>query len=77
MTAVNPRDAGAADVSFTQGRTPMAIDGVGLMGTGGHTLGETADLRTLPLNARRVALLLARLARAPRPLGPGGAGPRP
>ena len=70
VTLANPRDAGAADVSFTQGLTPMALDGLGLMGTGGHTVLETADLRTLPLNAARVAVLLARLARAPRPLGP-------
>lgn len=73
VALANPRDAGAADVSFTQGLTPMALDGLGLMGTGGHTVHETADLRTLPLNATRVAVLLARLARAPRPLGPPAA----
>jgi glutamate carboxypeptidase len=69
VTAGDPRNAGAADVSFTQGLTPMAIDGVGLMGTGGHTVRETADLRTLPLNAKRVAVMLSRLAQAPRPFG--------
>jgi len=69
VAAVDPRNAGAADVSFTQGLTPMAIDGVGMMGSGGHTTDETADLRTMPLNAKRVALLLARIARRgpPRP----------
>jgi glutamate carboxypeptidase len=70
VTLANPRDAGAADISFTQGLAPMGLDGLGLMGSGGHTTRETADLRTLPLNARRVAVLLSRLARAPRPLGP-------
>ncbi len=64
VTAVDPARAGAADVSFTAGRVAMALDGVGLMGTGGHTVQETADLRTLPLQARRVAVLLARLAAA-------------
>jgi glutamate carboxypeptidase len=78
--ADDPRMAGAADVSFTQGLTPRAIDGVGLMGSGGHTTAETADLRTLPLNARRVALLLSRLSRTPRSPRPAdtrdGAKPR-
>jgi glutamate carboxypeptidase len=43
----------------------MILDGVGLMGDGGHTVNETADLRTLPSQTRRAALLLYRLARAP------------
>jgi glutamate carboxypeptidase len=41
----------------------MILDGVGLMGDGGHTVNETADLRTLPSQTRRAALLLYRLAR--------------
>jgi glutamate carboxypeptidase len=41
----------------------MAIDGVGMMGSGGHTVDELADLRTLPMNAKRVAVLLYRLTR--------------
>lgn len=64
VSAADPARAGAADISFTSGRVEMALDGVGLMGSGGHTVQETADLRTLPLNAKRVALLLHRLARA-------------
>jgi glutamate carboxypeptidase len=64
VTAVDPSRAGAADVSFTAGHVARAIDGVGLMGDGGHTEGETADLRTLPMNAKRVAVLLSRLAAA-------------
>ena len=62
VTAVDPRDAGAADISFVAARVDMAIDGVGLSGTGGHTLEETADLSALPIQAARVALLLHRLA---------------
>ncbi|HEX9166793.1 MAG TPA: M20/M25/M40 family metallo-hydrolase [Gemmatimonadales bacterium] len=64
VSTADPARAGAADISFTSGRVEMALDGVGLMGSGGHTVNETADLRTLPLNAKRVALLLHRLARA-------------
>ena len=58
---VDPRLAGAADISFTSGHVPMALDGIGLMGSGGHTVRETADLRTLPSQAQRVAVLLSRL----------------
>ncbi|HEX7063150.1 MAG TPA: M20/M25/M40 family metallo-hydrolase [Woeseiaceae bacterium] len=61
VTAVNPRDAGAADISFTAGRVAMALDGIGLMGTGGHTVEETADLTTLTSQAKRAALLMYRL----------------
>jgi len=58
---VDPSKAGAADVSFTAGRVEGALDGLGLMGTGGHTVEETADLRTLAGQAKRVAVLLYRL----------------
>jgi glutamate carboxypeptidase len=61
VTAVNPDKAGAADVSFIAGQARMILDGIGLMGTGGHTVNETADLRTLPSQTKRVAVLLARL----------------
>ncbi len=63
VAAVDPARAGAADISFTAGLVDMALDGVGLMGTGGHTVEETADLTTLPLQAKRIAVLLHRLAR--------------
>ena len=63
VTATDPARAGAADISFTAGRTPMALDALGLKGDGGHTVNETADLRTLPVQAKRAAVLLARLAR--------------
>lgn len=61
VTAVDPARAGAADISFVAGLVEMAIDGLGLMGTGGHTVEETVDLTTLPLQAKRVAVLLHRL----------------
>ena len=63
VVAVNPDKAGAADVSFVAGHVPMILDGVGLMGTGGHTVNETADMRTLPSQTKRVAVLLSRLHR--------------
>lgn len=58
----DPSRAGAADVSFCDGLVDMALDGVGLMGDGGHTVDETANLRTLPTQAKRMAVALARLA---------------
>ena len=61
VTADDPRAAGAADVSFTAQHVEMALDGLGLMGTGGHTDQETADLRTLPMQAKRAAVLIYRL----------------
>lgn len=63
VVAVDPDKAGAADVSFVAGHAGMILDGVGLMGSGGHTANETADLRTLPSMAKRMAVLLSRLRR--------------
>jgi glutamate carboxypeptidase len=57
----DPARAGAADVSFTAGKVEMAMDGLGLMGSGGHTVQEVGNLRTLPMNAKRVGVTLARL----------------
>lgn len=39
----------------------MALDGLGLMGRGDHTAGETADPATLPSQTKRAALLMYRL----------------
>ena len=64
VEAVDPSRAGAADVSFTEGHVGMAIDGIGMRGDGGHTVGETADLRWLGWQAKRAALMLARLPAA-------------
>jgi len=61
VAAVDPAKAGAADISFTAEHVDAALDGLGLMGTGGHTVDETADLRTLSSQAKRVAILLYRL----------------
>jgi glutamate carboxypeptidase len=48
------------------GSVEMALDGLGLAGTDGHTVQETADLASLGRESQRVALLLKRLAEAPR-----------
>jgi glutamate carboxypeptidase len=63
VVAVDPDKAGAADVSFVAGHAGMILDGIGLMGSGGHTVNETADLTTLPSMTKRIAVLLSRLQR--------------
>ncbi len=63
VTAINPRNAGAADISFVAERVDMALDGLGLMGTGGHTVNEVADLGTLDSQTARAAVLLYRLGK--------------
>jgi hypothetical protein len=40
----------------------MVIDAMGLKGSGGHTVLETARLGTLAVQAKRVAVALSRLA---------------
>lgn len=62
VTAVDPRRAGAADISFAADYVEMALDGIGLMGEGGHTVDETADLTTLGMQTKRAAVLLYRLS---------------
>jgi glutamate carboxypeptidase len=63
VSAVSPDKAGAADVAFVAGQVPEIIDAAGLKGHDDHSPGETADLRTLPVQIKRAAVLLARLSR--------------
>jgi glutamate carboxypeptidase len=42
----------------------MIIDAVGLKGTDDHSPSETADLRTLPMQAKRAAILMLRLGKS-------------
>lgn len=61
VTAIDPRNAGAADVAFTAEHVKMALDGLGMGGTAGHTVNEEGDLSTLRSQAKRAALLMYRL----------------
>ncbi len=63
VTAVDPRNAGAADVSFTAGLVDMAIDGLGPGGGNDHTVDEWILLPTLSMQAKRAAVMIMRLAR--------------
>ena len=62
VTAVDPSKAGAADVAFIAGIVPMVIDGIGLSGHDDHSERETADLRMLPSQTKRAAVLMLRLS---------------
>jgi glutamate carboxypeptidase len=64
---VDPSRAGAADVAFVASIVPMLIDGVGLMGHDDHSDKETADLRTLPTQTKKAAILISRLGGGVRP----------
>lgn len=62
VTAVNPRNAGAADISFTSGYVDMAIDGLGLTGgSGDHTVNEKGNLNYISIQAKRAAVTIYRL----------------
>ncbi|MEO8619412.1 MAG: M20/M25/M40 family metallo-hydrolase [bacterium] len=61
VTGVDPSRAGAADVAFIAAMVPRKIDGIGLSGHDDHSAKETADLRMLPVQTKRAALVLHRL----------------
>ncbi|WP_026933312.1 M20/M25/M40 family metallo-hydrolase [Christiangramia echinicola] len=60
---VNPRNAGAADISFTAGHVEMAVDGLGLSGADDHTINETGNINMVGVQAKRAAILMYRLSK--------------
>jgi glutamate carboxypeptidase len=65
MPQGDPANRGAGDISFV-----AFIDGLvgmGMAGEGSHAPGETADLKSLDVQAKRAALLMTRLSKEPRP----------
>lgn len=63
VLAVDPRKAGAADISFVANHVEMALDGLGLMGKGGHTIKEIADISSLASQTKRAAIVMYRLSK--------------
>jgi len=64
MPQGDPAKRGAGDIAFV-----AFIDGLvglGMAGEGSHAPGETADLRSLDVQANRAALLMSRLSKEPR-----------
>ena len=60
IEAVDPGKRGAADISFAAQHT-AALGGLGVVGRGAHTPDETIDLGSIPVMAKRAALLIYRL----------------
>ena len=58
LRPTDPGRAGAADVAFAALHVDMAIDGLGLVGSGDHTEQETADLTTMHMQTKRAAVLM-------------------
>ena len=63
VEAVDPGERGAADISFVAADVGAALDGLGVVGDGGHTVQEMVDLGSLPFMAKRAAVLIYRLTK--------------
>lgn len=59
----DPADRGAADISFVAPHVD-GLDGLGVWGSGSHTPEESVDLTSLPIVAKRAAVLIHRLTEA-------------
>jgi glutamate carboxypeptidase len=62
MQPADPMLRGAGDASFVAPFVAV-LDGIGAPETGMHAPGESVDLARLPLQSKRIALLIYRLTR--------------
>jgi glutamate carboxypeptidase len=62
LEALDPGLRGAADISFVAPYTD-GLSGIGTYGSGAHSPDETVDLTSLPLAAKRAAVLMYRLSK--------------
>ena len=60
---VDPGQRGAADISFVAPHVQSSLDGLGIAGSGSHTINETVNLDSLSQSIKRAALLIYRLTR--------------
>lgn len=65
MGELDPLSRGAGDISFVAADVDGLV-GMGIAGSGSHAEGESADLDSIPRQARRAAILMHRLANTPR-----------
>lgn len=63
IEVVDPGQRGAADISFVASHVDASLAGLGVVGEGAHTAEETVDLRSIPIVAKRAAVLIYRLTR--------------
>ena len=61
MPPLDPLRRGAGDVSFVA-KDVDSFAGMGPYSTGNHAPGETVDLTSIPLQAKRAAILMSRLS---------------
>ncbi len=59
----DPALRGAADVSFVAPYIEAGMDALGVYGSGSHTVNETVNLNSMPLQVKRAAILIYRLTR--------------
>jgi glutamate carboxypeptidase len=62
IRALDPGERGAGDISYVTHLIP-GLDGLGAIGGRAHAPGEFVDLKTLPQQIKRAALLIYRLTR--------------
>jgi len=59
MAELDPMKRGAGDIAFVAGDVDGLV-GTGITGAGAHAAGETADLTSIPRQAKRAAILMTR-----------------
>jgi glutamate carboxypeptidase len=63
MPELDPMLRGGGDISGVAHLIDGGLIGLGAAGEGSHAPGETIDLKSLPLQAKRAAILMTRLSR--------------
>jgi glutamate carboxypeptidase len=63
VVSVDAGSRGAADISFIASMVGAGLDGLGPFGTGMHAVGETIELPSIAVAAKRAAILMHRLTR--------------
>ena len=60
---LDPAVRGAGDISYIAAIVPFNLAGLGALGTGAHSVNETLDINSLPIQTQRAALLIYRLTK--------------
>jgi glutamate carboxypeptidase len=66
MPELDPMLRGGGDISGVADLIDGGLIGMGAAGEGSHAPGETVDLKSLPLQAKRAALMMYRLSKEKR-----------